>query len=128
MKSKKREPSREEVDDQKFLNALEGERFRERIEREANEAILCPHCGGCDWKMKPKYVFNWVRNDLIATMVCRECKRKLPFVTYLEEPYPEDDEDDEDSVSLVFEMLGINRKPRRRKLDVDQRLRLLRFL
>ena len=118
----------EEVDDQKFRTAMDGVRFRERIECEANKYTMCPHCGGSDWKMKPKYVVNWVANELLATMVCRKCKRKLPFATYIEEPYPEDNMGDEASEGLSFGIFGINRGHRRRKLDIDQRLRLLRFL
>jgi len=90
MKSKNRKPTREEVDDRKFLNSIEGERFRKRIEREANEVLVCPSCGRSDWRMQPKYLINIVANDLIATVVCRGCRRKMPYATYLEEPYPED--------------------------------------
>jgi len=90
MRSKKRELSREEVDDRKFLNSIDGERFKKRIECEANEAILCPRCGSYDWKMKPKYVVNWVANELLATMVCRKCKRKALFATQIERDHDEE--------------------------------------
>jgi len=33
------------VDDQKFQQKLEAERFTARIEREANEAAMCFNCG-----------------------------------------------------------------------------------
>lgn len=33
------------VDDQKFQEKIERARFIERIEREANETIVCPRCG-----------------------------------------------------------------------------------
>jgi hypothetical protein len=142
MRSKKREPSREEVDDQKFLNAMEGERFRARIERKANMAILCPHCGGCDWKMKPKYVVNWVRNDLIATMVCRECKRAVLFASQIEPDYPEEEQEELDEFTdqlysqleitdvhpFVEDALKSRLRRRIARLDADERIRLLMYL
>ena len=102
MRSKKRGLSREEVDDQKFRNAMEGVRFRARVEREANEALVCPGCGRSDWRMQPKCLINIVANDLIATMVCRKCKRKLPYATYMEEPYPEDEHGEVDEFELEY--------------------------
>ena len=118
------------VDDQKFQQKLEAKRFTDRIEREANEAILCPTCASSNWRMRPKYFANFVANDLVATMACRKCKRAVIFSTYLEEEYPEDDQDeDELEDEASFGMSGINRGPRRRrKLDFDQRLRLLPYL
>jgi hypothetical protein len=125
---KKRKLTKEELDDRKFSMAMEGERFRKRIEREANEVMLCPYCYSHDWKMQPKYLANIVANDLIATMVCRKCKRKMLFSTWIDEPYPEDDVDDADSEDYPFGILGIPPRHRRRKLDIDQHIRLLRYL
>ncbi len=80
MEFKKRRLTKEELDDRKFRMTVEGERFRERIEREANEAIICPHCGSFDWKMK------WVRwmnlNSNTSPTYCiagLESKVSIPF-------------------------------------------------
>jgi len=85
----KPQKDQELIDDQKCQQKLESKRFTERIEREANEAILCPNCFSSDWRMKPKYLANWVANELVATMVCRKCKRSVLFGTHLEEEYRE---------------------------------------
>ena len=90
MRSRRREPTKEEVDDQKFRNAMDGVRFRARVEAEANEAMICPHCGSFDWKMQPKCLVNWVTNELIVTMVCRKCKRKMPFASQVERDHVEE--------------------------------------
>jgi hypothetical protein len=90
----------ERIDDQKFQEKIERARFIERIEREANEAIVCPGCGNSNWRMHPKYWVNWLANDLIATMICRKCKRKMPFATCIEKD-PEE-EDEEEPVDLPF--------------------------
>jgi hypothetical protein len=133
---------KEEVDDQKFRTAMKGVQFRARIEREANKAILCPHCGGCDWKMKPKYVVNWVANELIATMVCRKCKRAVLFASQIEPDLTEEDEEQLDEyIDQLYSQLGITRvhplieetlkaRLRRRiaRLDADERIRLLMAL
>jgi hypothetical protein len=103
-------------------------RFIERIEREANEAIVCLGCGNSDWRMHPKYWVNWLTNDLIATMICRKCKRKMPFATCIEkdEEAQEDGEGEEESEGLPFGPFGFGPRRRRRpKLDFDTRLRLM---
>mgnify|MGYP001066680285 FL=1 len=147
MRSKKRGFSREEVDDRKFLNSMEGERFRKRIEREANEAILCPRCGSYDWKMQSKYVVNWLANELLATMVCRKCKRKALFATQIEPDPIEPDlaEEDEEGINdyidqvcrqlritgvhpIIKEILKTRLKRRLLRLDTDERIRLLMYL
>ncbi len=151
MKTRKREPSREELDDKKFRAAIDGVRFRSRIEHEANEAIICPSCGSADFRIEPKYLINIVANDLMATMVCRKCKCKLPFSTYIEEPYPEDEPEEELNddeldeldffVNVVYGKLGVTGihpmaaemiKDRiRRKLarmSEEKRFRLLAYL
>jgi hypothetical protein len=79
----------EAIDDQKFQEKIERELFIERIEREANEALLCPGCFNANWKMHHKYWISMAENSLLATMICRKCKRKLPFATQLE---PDEDE------------------------------------
>ena len=99
-------------------------RFIERIEREANEALLCPGCFNANWKMHHKFWISIVENSLIATMICRKCKRKLPFATQLEPD--EDEEEEEEPAYYPFGFGGARR--RRRGLDIDQRIRLLHFL
>jgi hypothetical protein len=94
------------IDDQKFQQKLEAKRFTDRIEREANEALVCPGCGRSTWRMHHKYWVNYVANDLIATMICRKCKRKLPFATSIEEGYPEDNEDEPEN-EAPFGLFGI---------------------
>ncbi len=129
MKSKNREPSREEADDQKFRAAMDGVRFRERIEREANEVILCPYCGGCDWRIQPKYVVNWTGNELLATMVCRRCEHRPPYATYLEEPYPEDEHGEVDEFELehltdiLYGRLGLRGINRFQREAIKNRIR-----
>jgi hypothetical protein len=108
------------IDDQKFQEKIEMRRFIERIEHEANEALLCPGCYSANWKMHHKYWISIVENSLLATMICRKCKRKLPFATHIE---PDEDEEEE---SKGFP--SGSRPRRRRGPDFDQRLRLLRFL
>jgi len=77
--------------------------------------------------MKPIYYVNWVANELVATMVCRICKRSILHGTHIEKDPEEEDEDESDD--LPFGMFGFRpRARRRRKLDIDQRIRLLRFL
>jgi hypothetical protein len=115
------------IDDQKFQEKIERELFIERIEREANDALLCPGCFNANWKMHHKYWISMAENSLLATMICRKCKRKLPFATQLEPD--EDEEEEEESEGPPFGMFGLgSRTRRRRRLDFDQRLRLLRFL
>jgi hypothetical protein len=46
------------IDDQKFQQKLAAKRFTDRIEREANEAPVCPGCGRSGWRMHPKYPVN----------------------------------------------------------------------
>jgi len=46
------------IDDQKFQQKLDAKRFTAVIEREADEAILCPSCASSDWRMQPKYLAN----------------------------------------------------------------------
>lgn len=142
MRSKKRIPTREEVDDRKFRNAMEGVQFRARIEHEANEAIICLHCGSFDWKMQPKYIVNWLGNELLATMVCRKCKRKMPFASQIEPDYTEEDEAglDEfvDQLYNQLETVGVDpfmeeilkSRLRRRiaRMDENERIRLLMYL
>lgn len=142
MRSRNRKLAREEIDDQKFRTAMEGVQFRARIEREANKYTVCPHCGGSSWKMKPKYVVNWVRNDLIATMVCHECKRAVLFGTQIEPDYTEEEQEELDEFTdQLYSQLGItgvhpfieeNLKSRLRRrltrLDADERIRLLMAL
>jgi len=77
--------------------------------------------------MKPIYYVNWVANELVATMVCRKCKRSILHGTHIEKDPEEEDEDESDD--LPFGIFGFRPRPRRRrKLDIDQRIRLLRFL
>jgi len=142
MRSRRREPTKEEVDDQKFRNAMDGVRFRARVEAEANEAMICPHCGSFDWKMQPKCLVNWVTNELIVTMVCRKCKRKMPFASQVEPALTEEDmvelDDLADQIYNQLEPVGINpfmeeilkARLRRRiaRLDADERMRLLMAL
>lgn len=112
------------IDDQKFQEKIERKLFIERIEREANEALLCPGCFNANWKMHHKFWISIVENSLIATMICRKCKRKLPFATQLEPD--EDEEEEEEPAYYPFGFGGARR--RRRGLDIDQRIRLLHFL
>lgn len=137
MQFKKRRLTREEVDDQKFQTAIEGERFRERIEHEANEAIICPHCGSFDWKMQPKCIVNWLGNELLATMVCRKCKRKMPFASQIEPDYSLEDEAGEVDefeleylTDIMYRRLGIKGiHPIQREIIKDRiRQRLLKDL
>jgi len=129
MKSKNPRPTREEIDDQKFRTAMDGVRFRERIEREANEQMICSRCGGSDWRMEPKCLVNIVANDLIATMVCRKCKRKAPFATYMEEPYPEDEPGEvdkfelEDLTDILYNRLGLRGINRFQREIIKDRIR-----
>ena len=118
------------IDDQKFQQKLEARRFTDRIEREANEFILCPTCASSNWRMKPWVQVDYVANNLIAIMVCRKCRRAVLFATCIEEEYPEESEDeDELEDEAAFSLLGISpRRPRRPKLDFDTRLRLLAHL
>jgi hypothetical protein len=117
----------EAIDDQKFQQKLDAKRFTAGIVREANEQLQCPDCGSSTWRMKPIYYVNWVANELVATMVCRKCKRSILHGTHIEKD-PEE-EDEEESDDLPFGIFGTGSRPRRRrKLDIDQRLRLLRFL
>ena len=60
------------IDDAKFQQKLAAKRFTDRIEREANEVLVCPGCGRSTWRMHYKYLVNYVANDLIATMICRK--------------------------------------------------------
>jgi hypothetical protein len=115
------------IDDEKFQQKIEAQKFIERIEREANDAIVCPGCGDSNWRMHHKYWVDWLANDLIATMICRRCKRKMPFGTCIEkdEEEQEDEDEEEESEDLPFGLFGINRRRRRPKLDIDQALRLL---
>lgn len=116
----------EAIDDQKFQEKIERKLFFDRIVREANEALLCPGCYSANWKMHHKYWISIVENSLLATMICRKCKRKLPFATQIE---PDEDEAEEEDEEPPFGMFGVgSRSRRRRKLDIDQRIRLLRFL
>jgi len=74
--------------------------------------------------MKPIYYVNWVPNELVATMVCRKCKRSILHGTHIEKD-PEE-EDEEESDDLPFGIFGFGRRHRRRpKLDFDTRLRLM---
>ena len=116
---------REAIDDQKFQQKIEMSRFIERIEREAKEALTCPGCFSADWRMHHKYWVSIVENSLLATMICRKCKRKLPFATQIEPDEDEEEEEDEPA----YHPFGLGRARRRRKrLDIDQRIRLLHFL
>jgi hypothetical protein len=114
------------MDDQKFQQKLEAKRYFDRIVHEANDTAQCPGCGGWDWRMQPKYWVDITANSLVATMVCRGCKRKILFETQIERDYP-DEEEEEESEDLPFGMFGVGSRSRHR-LDFDQRLRLLRFL
>jgi hypothetical protein len=123
------------IDDQKFQQKLEAKRFTDRIEREANEAMLCLACFSSDWRMQPKYLANFVANSLIATLVCLRCKRKIPFETQIgKDPDQfEEDEEEADPIALLFGIRGLlgtgrSRARRRHRLDIDQRLRLLAHL
>jgi hypothetical protein len=116
------------IDDQKFRQKLELEKFRDRIEREANQQLLCPNCASADWRMKPLCYVNWAANELVAVMVCRNCKRTILHGTHIEKDEEQEDEgEEEESEGLPF-LFGVNRRRRRRRLSFDQRLRLLRFL
>jgi hypothetical protein len=113
------------VDDQKFQEKIDRALFIERIEREANEALTCPNCFSANWKMHHKYWVSIVENSLVATMICRKCKRKLPFATQIE---PDEDEEEEEDEPAYYSF-GFGRARRRRKrLDIDQRIRFLHFL
>jgi len=57
--------------------------------------------------MHPRHWVNYVANDLIATMIYRKCKRKLPFPTYIEEEFPEDEEEDEAHSVCSESVLGV---------------------
>ena len=117
----------EAIDDQKFQQKLDAKRFTDGIVREANEQLQCPDCGRSTWRMKPIYYVNWVANELVATMVCRKCKRSILHGTHIEKD-PEE-EDEEESDDLPFGIFGFRPRPRRRrKLDLDQFLRFQRFL
>jgi hypothetical protein len=115
------------IDDQKFQQRIQRKLFFDRIVREANEALVCPGCYSANWKMHHKYWISIVENSLIATMICRKCKRKLPFATQLE---PDEDEEEEaylpEPTSHPFDFGRFRR--RRRGPDFDQRLRFLHFL
>jgi hypothetical protein len=113
----------EAIDDQKFQEKIDRELFIERIEREANDALLCPGCFNANWKMHHKYWISITENSLLATMICRKCKRKLPFATQLEP-----DEEEEDEGERAYYPFGGGARRRRRGLDIDQRIRLLHFL
>jgi hypothetical protein len=116
----------EAIDDQKFQEKIERRRFIERIEREANEGIVCPGCGNSNWRMHHKYWVNWLTNDLIATMICRKCKRKMPFGTHIEKDDEEQEDDEEESEGFPFNPFGFGRRRRRKhRLDFDTRLRLM---
>jgi hypothetical protein len=116
----------ETIDDQKFQEKIERGRFIERIEREANEAIVCPGCGNSDWRMHHKYFANILTNDLFATMICRKCKRKMPFATRIEKDEEEQEDEDEEEESFPFNRFGFGRRRRRKpKLDFDTRLWLM---
>jgi hypothetical protein len=128
-KSQRAKPSldQEAIDDQKFQQKLDAKRFTEGLEREANEQLQCPDCGSSTWRMRPIYYVNWPANELVATMVCRNCKRSILHGRHIQKD-PEE-EDEEDSDDPPFGMFGFGPRPRRRrKLDIDQRIRLLRFL
>jgi hypothetical protein len=108
------------IDDQRFQEKIQRKLFFDRIVREANEALVCPRCYSADWKMHYKFWISIVENSLIATMICRKCRRKLPFATQLE-PDEDDDEEEEEPAYYPF---GWARR-RRRGPDLDQRIRLL---
>jgi CRISP-associated protein Cas1 len=67
----------EAIDDQKFQQKLDAKQFTEGLEREANQQLQCPDCGSSNWRMRPIYYVNWAANELVATMVCRKCKRSI---------------------------------------------------
>jgi hypothetical protein len=94
------------IDDQKFQQKIEMSLFIERIEREANDALLCPGCFTAKWKMHHKFWVSIVENSLLATMICRKCKRKLTFATQLEPDEDETDEDEEEDEGPPFGMFG----------------------
>jgi hypothetical protein len=92
--------------------------------------------------MQPKYIINWLGNKLFATMVCRKCKRKIPFTSQME---PDDTEEDEaeldefvDQLYDQLEIVGVDpfmeeilkSRLRRRiaRMDANERLRLLMYL
>jgi hypothetical protein len=117
----------EAIDDQKFQQKLDAKRFTAGLEREANEQLQCPACGSSTWRMRPIYYVNWAANELVATMVCRKCKRSILHGTHIAKD-PEE-EDEEESDDRPFGMFVFRPRPRRRrKLDIDQRIRLLHFL
>ena len=92
--------------------------------------------------MKPKYVVNWVANELIATMVCRKCKRAVLFATQIEPDYTEEEEDELDEFTdqlynqleitgvdpFMEEILKARLRRRIARLDADERIRLLMYL
>ena len=82
------------IDDQKFLDELEAERFNHRIAREADELILCPRCGITEWRVEDKHqvLALLLMNEVLVTIVCRKCKKRLPFVSKADPT--EDDEED----------------------------------
>jgi len=142
MKPKKRKLTREELDDQKFQNAMEGVEFRARIEREASKHVTCRHCGGFEWKMQPKFIFNWLENSVFATLVCRQCKHGALYATqFIPDRTEEEEEELDEFTDQVYSQLGIRvlhpvvedklkARLRRRlaRLDPDQWIRLLRYL
>lgn len=89
---------------------IDDEKFQQKLE--ANKALVCPGCGRSSRRMHPKYWVNYVANDLMATMICRKCKRKLRFATYIEEEFPEDDEEDEPEDEAPFGFLVACRQGR----------------
>jgi len=92
--------------------------------------------------MKPKYVVNWVANELIATTVCRKCKRAVLFASQIEPDYTEEEQEELDEyIEQLYSQLGITgvhplieeplkARLRRRiaRLDADERIRLLMAL
>ena len=74
-------------------------------------------------------LINIVANDLIATMVCRKCKRKLPYATYMEEPYPEDEHGEVDEFELehltdiLYGRLGLRGTNRFQREVIKDRIR-----
>jgi hypothetical protein len=79
--------------------------------------------------MKPRYYVNWLVSELVATMVCRNCKHTVLFGTHIEKDEEEQEEDEEEeSEDLPFGMFGTNRRRRKPRLSFEQRLRLLRYL
>ena len=93
-RGEKRRKSIEEIEDRKFKDDLEHAAFISRIEREANEEIPCPKCGDSNWRVHHKHQqVNVITNEIVVTMTCRKCGKRMPFATLLDPTGEEEDDD-----------------------------------